>query len=115
MMPPSREEFEMISTQHALDALVIAGLIDSWQWTTEGEGAIKETMPDVKSAYMSVSDETYGTDSFLYFRCKNQAIAERASGALVAAGGKPNFKWNPTVPSAFDMQVEYFKGARHWE
>ena len=105
----------MISTKIALDALKNAGLIQSWRWVIEGEGEFKETIPYVRSIHLTVSDETYGDESFLYFTCKDQAMAERVSGALAAVGGKPRFSWNPTRPECFDLQVSHFLGARHWE
>ena len=105
----------MITTKQALDALKNAGLIQSWRWVIEGEGDCKETIPYVKSTHLVVSDETYGKDSFLYFTCKSQAAADKAAEVLHREGGDPNFNWTPNNPKAFDLQVAYFKGARHWE
>ena len=104
-----------ISTKTALDALMNIGLIISWRWVQEGEGSQRETLPLVRSASLSVDDETYGDKSCLYFYCKTQDIADRAAKELRSIGGEPNFNWNPDNPKSFELVVAHFKGQRHWE
>jgi hypothetical protein len=104
-----------ISTKVALDALQHAGLIQTWKWILEGEGSVRETIPLVRSASLSVDDETYGDKSMLYFYCKTQEIADRAAKTLLAIGGMPNFNWTPDNSKCFELPVSYFKGQRHWE
>jgi len=102
----------MISTTKALNALNQAGYL-TWKWERDQE--MDCTCPYVSSDLFTVSDETYGDKSFLYFRCRNPSVARDTAKILRDAGGKPNFKWCKDDPSLFEIQVSYFKGWHHWE
>ena len=95
------------------------GLIKSWKRSRvdEGYGSHKLmcSCPQVVSDCISVSDETYGRRSHLYFVCTNYLTLTIARTAIRRVGGKPNSDWNPSHPFSFELRVSYFKGSRWWE
>lgn len=108
----------MISTTKAMNALKDEGFFQHWFWATEKDGRITESHPTVTRTgerSLSISNETYGKKSYLYFYCKDADTAKRAARILRGLGGKPSFSWNSENPSAFEMRVSYFRGWHWWE
>jgi hypothetical protein len=109
----------MITAKKALDALKAAGLIVDWKMQAFDESehytGCKWKSPKVTSDKLSISDETYGSKSFLYFRTISADIARECAKVLVAIGGRPNFGWCADNPAYFDLQVSAFHGYHWWE
>lgn len=105
----------MITTKNALDALKTAGLIIDWKMVAHRENDLRWKSPKITSDNVSVSNETYGKESFLYFHAKTVEVAREIAKVLTSVGGKPNFGWNSGNPASFEMQVSRFNGWHWWE
>lgn len=69
----------------------------------------------VKSSLMRVSEETYGRESEMYFRCVSEDVARLAAKELEEAGGNPDFGWCNDNPAFFSMQISRINGWHWWE
>lgn len=106
----------MITAKNALTALVNAGLAASWTSKRTDEYGHKVTDFKVQSDNFSVSNETYGKKSFLYFRCQSPDIAYALINVLKKCGARPCTGWNGGPDhGCFELPVSYFKGRRWWE
>lgn len=105
----------MITTTNALNALKENGLITDWKMKSYREDDLKWQSPVVTSDKVSVSNETYGKESFLYFHAKTPELAKEIAKVLGTIGGKPNFGWCPDNPTNFALQVSRFNGYHWWE
>ena len=106
----------MISVKKVLDHLVSKGFASSWRRYTYKDYGANNTGFRVNSDRFSMSDETYGEKSFIYFRCKSSDDAYEMIKAIREIGGKPDTSWNGGPDKGcFDLPVSYFKGSRHWE
>jgi hypothetical protein len=106
----------MITAKNALEALCRAGLATSWTRKTEGRGNYRYSDYTVKSDTFSLSNETYGPRSFIYFRCKSPEIAHLIIKILRENGGNPGTSWNGGPEQGhIEMQVSRFKGYHWWE
>jgi hypothetical protein len=111
----------MVSVKKVLDALKEAGQISDWKWNKIAEswaedGSLMVWSPSVFGEGVSVSDETYGKKSFLYFSCKTDEIAKAIATVIRSIGGKPGFDWRGSDNlQTFDLRVSYFKGHRWYE
>jgi hypothetical protein len=105
----------MITTQKTLDALKTIGLIIDWKMKTYRDGDLKWKSPVIISDNISISNETYGKESFLYFSTKTAELAKEIAKVLSTIGGKPDFGWCSDNPSRFALQVSHFNGFHWWE
>jgi hypothetical protein len=106
----------MISVKKILDHLVAKGFASAWSRNTYRAYGHNNTRLIVKSDKFSMSDETYGTKSFLYFYCKSSDDAYEMMKAIREIGGNPGTSWNGGPDKGnFELRVSYFKGSRHWE
>lgn len=104
----------MTTAKKALDAVVSSGLATSYNKTRSKEYDHAVTYFTVESDQLSVSNETYGNKSFLYFRCKSSAVAWKLVEVLRSIGCQPGLNWNGGPDSGcVELQVSYFKG-HHW-
>lgn len=104
----------MITAKKALDAVVSSGLATSYKKTRSKEYGHTATYFNLESDQLSVSNETYGKKSFLYFRCKSEDVAWKLVEILKRAGCNPGLGWNGGPASGcVELQVSYFKG-HHW-
>lgn len=104
----------MITTANALDALKDK-FITNWRMKLYRDGDLKWKSPVVTSNKVSVSNETYGSKSFLYFQATSPELAKEIASTLTAIGGKPNFDWCGDDPKCFDLPVSRFNGYHWWE
>lgn len=111
----------VITTKKTLDAIVAGGYAKSWRKVKQTEYGHTVSRIEVDSVYFTISDETYGNESFLYFHCKKDGsrspeIAEKIIRIIRNAGGHPGTEWSGGIANgSFDLRVKYFKGSRHWE
>jgi hypothetical protein len=109
----------MVTAKQVMQMLVEQGFAESatMKRRTENDWGkpLSWTSPSVKSSKLSVSDETYGKKSVLYFRCDNTGTALLVAAAIEKLGGKPDFGWCSNQPNLFSLQVSAFKGWHHWE
>ena len=110
-----------ITVQKALDTLAAKGHINKWQRQKVDEYGHTVTNIVVESNTVSVSNETYGEKSFLYFQCLKDGrpspeITQQVMTTLREVGGNPSGEWNGGLKNGcFEMRVRYFKGSRYWE
>jgi hypothetical protein len=104
----------MITTANALDALKDKFITD-WRMKLCRDDNLKWKSPVVTSDKVSVSNETYGKTSYLYFHAKTAELAKEIAATLRTIGGKPNFGWCASDPTCFDLQVSRFNGYHWWE
>lgn len=106
----------MITAKDALNALCKEGFAKNWRRKTEHESGHRVTDFTVDSDSFSISNETYGKRSFIYFRCRQSSTAYEIIKVLKNVGGNPGVSWNGGPDKGhIEMQVSYFKGWRWWE
>lgn len=111
----------MISVTKALNALQSAGMFAGWTFKRytetgyENNRSWREPKILLPGALVSLSDETYGRESYLYMTFADAEKAREAAKLLRLAGGKPRFSWCPDNPASFDLRVNRFKGFHWWE
>jgi hypothetical protein len=106
----------MITVKKALEALCVSGLATSWIKKNEQSGSCRYSDYAVKSDDFSLSNETYGKRSFIYFRCRSPEIASLVIKVLRENGGNPGTSWNGGLEKGhIEMQVSHFKGYHWWE
>lgn len=104
----------MLRAPEVLEAAVKEGLALSWKRTRTKEYKYNVTAFNVTSDLFSMSDETYGRTSVLYFYCKSPDIAWRLVTFLRTIGCKPGTGWNGGPDKGcVELPVGYFKG-HHW-
>lgn len=106
----------MITVKKVLDAVVSSGLASSYKKIKEKEYGFSTTYFHVESDHLSISNETYGKKSFVYFYCKSKEIAWKLVEILRKAGCEPGLSWNGgPANGCLELRVSYFKGSRWWE
>lgn len=103
---------------------MLEGLIKSWKWVKVDESFNDSknpryivSCPRAVSEVLSLSDETYGKESHLYFRWKTPEAADKALVALGREGLTKyvDLSWNGNTQLNFSMRVTYFKGHHYYE
>ena len=107
----------MITVSKALDTLVSKGFASSWKKVKHREYGHVVCGIVVNSDKFSLSNETYGKKSFLYFRCKTSDLAYEIRSALKEIGATfEGDSWNGGMEAGnFELRVNYFHGSRWWE
>lgn len=105
----------MVTVAKVLNVLKDKYYITDWKMKQYVEGDLKWKSPIVTNSVVSVTDETYGNKSYLYFTTKDKEVAVAFAKTIIDIGGKPEFKWCPDDPKSFELKVTHFKGWHWWE
>lgn len=102
----------MVTAAAVMEMLVKEGFATEAKMKAHKYDGLRWKSPSVKG--LDVSDETFGSKSFLFFRAGTEQQAEDIAVAVRKIGGEPDFAWNNGGRN-FSLRVSAFKGYHHWE
>ena len=105
----------MITAKQVIDGLLEAGLCTEGSVKRKRRGDYPAYTNVTGSGRVNVSEETYGKQSEMYFRCEDEATAKETHALLKKLGGKPSFKWCTDDPTSLSCDIYPIKGYHWWE